>query len=181
MTAAPSIIRAQSANALSASRLALAALWLVAFAGGRREPAILGAIAVLGAGSDLLDGRLARRLSIASGIGRWVDSVADIVFVMTALVSEAWVGALPAYIPALIALSFSQYAIDSVVLGRGGGSPVRSRLGHWGGVINYALVMVLAIAPAPRWPGRIAIALCPLLAIFYLAAIGERIAGYVRR
>jgi phosphatidylglycerophosphate synthase len=181
MTAAPSTIRAQSANAMSASRLALAALWLAAFAGGRREPAILGAIAVLGASSDLLDGWLARRLEIASGVGRWVDSIADIAFVMTALVSEAWMGALPAYIPALIALSFSQYTIDSVVLGRGGGAPLRSRLGHWGGVINYALVIVLAIAPAPLLPGRVVIALCPLLALFYIAAIGERIAGYIRR
>jgi phosphatidylglycerophosphate synthase len=181
MTAAPSIIRAQSANALSASRLALAALWLLAFISGRREPAILGSIAILGAASDLLDGHVARRLGIASGMGRWVDSLADIAFVMTALVSEAGAGALRAYIPVLIALSFSQYAVDSIILGRGGGAPIRSRLGHWGGVINYALVIVLAIAPAPRWPGRLVLALCPLLAIFYLAAIIERAIGYVRR
>src|SRR5690348_7905937 len=121
MTAAPSIIRAQSANALSASRLALAALWLLAFASGRREPAVLGAIAIAGAGSDLLDGLVARRFEIANVTGRWVDSLADIAFVMSALTSEAWARALPAYIPALIALSFSQYAIDSIVIGRGGG------------------------------------------------------------
>ena len=181
MTAAPSIIRAQSANALSASRLALAALWLLAFIGGRREPAILGAIAIAGAASDLLDGHVARRLGIANAAGRWVDSLADIVFVMTALVSEAWAGALPGYIPALIAISFSQYAIDSMVLSRGGGAPIRSRLGHWGGVVNYALVIVLAIAPMPRWPGSLVLMLCPLLALFYLAAIVERAAGYFRR
>jgi hypothetical protein len=110
-----------------------------------------------------------------------VDSLADIAFVMSALTSEAWARALPAYIPALIALSFSQYAIDSIVIGRGGGAPLRSRLGHWGGVINYALVIVLAITPAPRWPGRIVLALSPILAIFYLAAMGERVIGYFRR
>ena len=60
-------------------------------------------------------------------------------------------------------------------------SPVASRLGHLGGVLNYLVVIVLALAPAPRWPGTMVYEIAPLLAIFYLAAIIERGFGYRRR
>jgi phosphatidylglycerophosphate synthase len=139
---------------------------------------LLGTIAIAGAVSDLLDGRVARRMGIVGGVGRWLDSIADIVFVLTALTCEAWTGAIPLYIPMLIALSFSQYAIDSMLLS---GAPIKSRLGHFGGIINFALVIVLGLAPPPALPGAIVRALCPLLAVFYIAAIAERVIGYFRR
>ena len=107
-----------------------------------------------------------------------LGSIADIVFILTALTREAWAGAIPFYIPMLIALSFSQYAIDSMLLS---GAPIKSRLGHFGGIINYALVIILGLAPPPALPGIALRALCPLLALFYFAAIGERVAGYLRR
>jgi phosphatidylglycerophosphate synthase len=162
---------------LSAARFALAIAWLLAFAGGYTGAAVLGSMAIAGAISDLLDGRVARKLGIAGGLGRWLDSIADIVFILTALTCAAWTGAIPVYIPILIALSFSQYAVDSMLLS---GAPIKSRLGHFGGIINYALVIVLGLAPPPALPGIVVRAMCPLLAIFYLAAIGERVAGYLR-
>jgi phosphatidylglycerophosphate synthase len=171
-------IRSQAANLLSASRFALAIAWLLAFGAGYTGAAVLGTIAIAGAISDLLDGRVARKMGIVGGIGRWLDSIADIVFVLTALICEAWSGAIPFYIPALIALSFSQYAIDSMLLS---GAPIKSRLGHFGGIINYALVIELGLAPRPALPGVAVRALCPFLAIFYSAAIGERMVGYLRR
>ena len=174
------ILRAQAANLLSASRMGLAALWLMAFGSGYRGAMPLGTIAIAGAVSDFLDGRLARRLQMAGGFGRWLDSIADIVFVLTALICEAWANAIAWYIPILIALSFSQYALDSIIFRRLGGGPISSRLGHWGGVINFALVIVLAFAPPPSWPGATVRALSPVLAAVYLAAIGERVIGYVR-
>ncbi len=91
-------------------------------------------------------------MGIVGGVGRWLDSIADIVFVLTALICEASIGAIPFYIPALIALSFSQYAIDSMLLS---GAPIKSRLGHFGGIINFALVIVLSLAPPPELPGAI--------------------------
>ena len=171
-------MRAQAANVLSASRLGLAIAWLLAFEAGYRGAAIFGSLAIAGAISDLIDGQVARRMGIVGGVGRWLDSLADIVFVLTALSCEAWAGAIPFYIPILIAMSFSQYAIDSMLLS---GAPIKSRLGHFGGVINFAIVIVLGLAPPPSLPGIALRALCPLLAIFYLAAIGERIAGYFKR
>lgn len=171
-------IRSQAANLLSASRFALAVAWLLAFGAGYTGAAVLGTIAIAGALSDLLDGRVARKMGIVGGVGRWLDSIADIVFVLTALTCEAWVGALPFYIPVLIAGSFSQYAIDSMLLS---GAPIKSRLGHFGGIINYALVIVLGLAPPPALAGVAVRALRPLLATFYIAAIAERFVGYLRR
>jgi len=167
-------MRSQAANLLSASRFVLAIAWVTAFEAGDRDALLLGAIAIAGAISDLLDGRVARRMKVASGAGRWLDAIADIGFVLTALTCEAFARAIPFYIPMLIAISFSQYAIDSMLLS---GAPIKSRLGHFGGIINYALVIVLAAAPSTV---NIVRAICPLLAAFYISAIGERAIGYFR-
>jgi len=172
-----SIVRAQLANLLSASRFVLAALWLVAFVSGNRGPVILGSIALAAAVSDFVDGRIARRMGYANGVGKWLDALADIVFILTALSSEALAGAIPVYIPVLIACSFAQYAIDSVAISRSS-TPIKSRLGHWGGVINFALVLVLSWTPPPLLPARLVRQVSPLLAFFYIAAILERALNY---
>jgi phosphatidylglycerophosphate synthase len=166
-----------AANLLSASRFLLAAVWLGAYASGNRRPALMGPIALAAAMSDFVDGRLARRRGCVDKFGRWLDAVADIVFVLTALSCEARAGSIPAYIPVLIALSFIQYAIDSVVI-LGFATPVASRFGHWGGIINFVLVITLACAPPPRLPGQMVRRAAPVIAIFYLAAIIERALNY---
>jgi phosphatidylglycerophosphate synthase len=171
-------IRAQAANLLSASRIGLAFAWLLAFNSGNTGALVLGSIAIAAAISDLLDGSIARRMGIVGGVGRWLDSLADIIFVLTALSCEAWAGAIPFYIPMLIAISFSQYAMDSMLLD---GAPIKSRLGHFGGVINFALVIVLALTPHVEMSEIMLRRLFPLLAIFYIAAIVERTVGYFRR
>jgi len=162
-------------NALSASRFVLAALWIALVANdvAARAPYIVLVLAAWA--TDYLDGQLARRFNVASGVGRWLDAVADVTFVLAAIVSGAALGAVPYYIPILIAVSFSQYAVDSILIARAGGGPIRSRLGHIGGMINYAIVIVLAVMPPPALPGRILKELCPLIAIFYVAAIAERV------
>jgi phosphatidylglycerophosphate synthase len=167
---------AQTANLLSASRCVFAGIWLTAFLAGA-GPETMGTIAFAGAASDFLDGRIARWTHSASGVGRWLDSVADIVFVLTALGCESAAGAIPLYIPALIAASFAQYAIDSVLI-RGSSVPIKSSLGHWGGVLNYILVILLAWLPPPLWPGVLLRNLSPVIATFYVAAILERTLSY---
>ncbi len=137
-------------------------------------------IAIAAAASDFLDGRVARRLGVGGGTGRWLDPIADVTFVLAALGCAAASGAIPFYIPILIAVSFSQYAIDSRMLYRAG-APIRSRLGHYGGVVNYGLVLALALTP----PGSIARGAIktatPALAIFYIAAMIERALAYRSR
>jgi phosphatidylglycerophosphate synthase len=171
---------AQIPNGLSALRFALAAIWIELASHGHEGRLAFAIVAIVAAGSDFIDGRIARRLSVASGSGRWLDGIADVTFVLAALFCEAAAGALPFYIPILIALSFSQYAIDSIVIGARGSGPIKSRLGHWGGIINYALVITLAIAPPQAIPGAIVRVLAPLIALFYVAAISERAWLYYR-
>jgi phosphatidylglycerophosphate synthase len=55
------------------------------YASGNRRPALLGPIALAGAASDFDDGRLARLTGSHYEFGRWLDAIADIVFVLTAL------------------------------------------------------------------------------------------------
>jgi phosphatidylglycerophosphate synthase len=171
---------AQIPNGLSAIRFALAAIWIELAVHGHRGRLAFAIVAIVAAGSDFIDGRVARRLGVASGSGRWIDGIADVTFVLAALLSEAVAGAIPFYIPILIAVSFSQYAIDSVLIGQPASGPIRSRLGHWGGIINYALVITLAIAPPPALPGTLVRGLAPLIAMFYTAAISERAWLYYR-
>ncbi|MGD0119206.1 MAG: CDP-alcohol phosphatidyltransferase family protein [Candidatus Binatus sp.] len=165
---------AQIPNGLSALRFALAAVWIDLAARGHQGRLAFAIVAILAAGSDFIDGRIARRLGVASGSGRWLDGIADVMFVLAALTCAAATGAIPFYIPILIALSFSQYALDSIAIGQRATGPIKSRLGHWGGIINYALVITLAIAPPPATPGAIIHDLAPILALFYIAAITER-------
>jgi phosphatidylglycerophosphate synthase len=173
----PGAARAQIANLLSASRFVLAALWVVAFLSGNRRPDILGSIALAASLSDFVDGRVARQLGQTNGPGRWLDPLADIVFVLTALSSEALTGAIPIYIPVLVACSFAQYAIDSVAVSRSS-APVKSRLGHWGGVINFALVLLLAWSPPPILPAQLVRQAAPPIALFYVVAMFERALNY---
>jgi cardiolipin synthase (CMP-forming) len=165
---------AQIPNGLSALRFALAAIWIELASRAHDGRVAFAIVAIVAAGSDFIDGRIARMLGVASGRGRWLDGVADVTFVLAAIFCEAAAGAIPLYIPILIALSFSQYVIDSVVLAPRAAGPVKSRLGHWGGIINYALVITLAVAPPPAIPGAIVRAFAPLIALFYIAAIAER-------
>lgn len=81
-------------NAITLIRLCLIPVycWLV-FAEHRYiEAAIL--LAVLGS-TDWVDGQLARRLGQVSTVGKVLDPVADRVLVLAAVISVAWVGAVP--------------------------------------------------------------------------------------
>ena len=167
-------VRSQVPNGLSALRFALAAAWVGLSLHGHQGRGAYAALAIAAAVSDFIDGRVARRLSVASARGRWLDGVADVTFVLAALSCESAAGAIPIYIPILIALSFSQYVIDSLIIARGRLGPIKSRLGHWGGIINYALVIALAIAPPPAQVGAIVGEAAPVIAVFYLCAMSER-------
>jgi phosphatidylglycerophosphate synthase len=167
----------QGANLVSVSRFVLASIWVAIFFGGHAHSYILGVIALCGAASDFLDGRIARRTHSANDFGRWLDNVADIAFILAALSCEAYAGVIPGYLPGVIAASFAQYAVDSVVM-RGSPVPVKSRLGHWAGIFNYVLVILLAWVPARRFPPKLFGALPPMIGLFYVAAMCERALFY---
>jgi cardiolipin synthase len=81
-------------NLVTAIRLALIPvyLWLV-FAEHRYLPAAY-LLAALGC-TDWIDGQLARRLHQVSALGKVLDPVADRLLVLSAVISVAWVGAVP--------------------------------------------------------------------------------------
>jgi cardiolipin synthase len=124
------------ANALSAARLAAAGPLAWAIAGGEARLAlVLFAAAVA---SDLLDGRVARRFGEASVLGGLLDHGADAATVVCGLGALAWRGVVPPLLPALVALAFAQYAIDSRAFA---GQRLRaSTLGRANGIAYFALL-----------------------------------------
>lgn len=135
----------QAANVLSATRLALAP-WLATaiLAGDARLGLLLFALAAI---SDVADGWVARRWSVTSRLGRWLDHASDIVFLLGGYVAFAWRGTVPWWVPLSIAAAFAVYVGDSLT--RAPGGHLRgSRLGHLGGVMNYVLLGFLLGASA---------------------------------
>lgn len=177
MTPGVHTVLRHSANLVSAARLLLACIWVAVFFSDRLQTQILGVIALAGAASDVLDGRIARWTHSAGQFGRWLDSAADIIFILAALSCETYTGAIPVYLPALVAASFAQYVVDSVMI-RGSAVPVKSRLGHWAGIFNYIIVIILAWKPPPLWPGTLLRAVAPVIGLFYVAAMCERARFY---
>ena len=120
-----------------------------ALARGGPWPLVLFAFA---AGSDYVDGPLARRLGSASARGAVLDNVADVAFVLGGAMTAAWLGLVAWVVPAAIGASVASYAIASRRLARAAGAPrlARTRVGHWAGVVNYVLAGMVAGAVA--WP-----------------------------
>ena len=126
-----------------------------------------GVLFVAVVGSDVLDGWLARRLGCSSVFGRFLDHGADIFFILFALSWFAAWGWVTGWLPAAIAWAFGLYAFDSWRRSGGPGRQRRllgSRLGHVGGILNYAAVGVVMAEPAlalplmPRALGQAALA-----------------------
>jgi hypothetical protein len=154
-----------AANLLSAHDFSWQS-WFAVYASGNRRPALLGPIALAGAASDFADERLARLTGSADEFGRWLDAIADIVFVLTALTCEAHAGSIPTYIPILIALSFAQYAFDSIVILGSAKPPRPLRRRHELRSGDHARMRAAAPLAAP------------LIGILYLAAIIEPAVSY---
>ena len=101
--------------------------------------------------SDVLDGWLARRFQCTSVFGRFLDHGADIFFILFALGWFAAWGWVTWWLPAAIAWAFGLYAFDSWWRSGELGRQRRllgSRLGHVGGILNYAAVGGVMAQPA---------------------------------
>jgi phosphatidylglycerophosphate synthase len=170
-------------DVLTALRIVAAPAYAAAFLAAGDAPIMgwaAGALFVYACVSDYLDGKLARRAGRASARGRVFDSLADIIFILAALGAGWAAGAVPWWVPAAIAASFAYYAIDSLVLTRR--APQRtfiaSRLGHWGGVANFAIVGVVTFnhGCGLHWLGpEVMQALFALAPVYSAAAILARL------
>ena len=132
------------AHVLTSARLVLTPLFLFAIAAAEQQPTAFRATLVAGlfaliCASDYYDGPLARALGLDSDLGKVLDNLADITFLLVTLTYLVHRGAVPWWIPTAIALAFGQYTLDSWLLSGRGTSVtlVSNPLGHWAGILNY--------------------------------------------
>lgn len=138
------------ANALTALRLVAAPALAAAICAGDAVAAL--AIFAFAVATDFADGWVARRYDEATPLGGFMDHAVDAAFVTTGCAALALGDVVPALLPVLIALAFSQYAIDSRV---GAARPLRgSPLGRWNGIAYYVLLAVPIVRDALGlgWP-----------------------------
>ena len=161
------------ANLLSLLRLLLAAPFAALVSRGE-HPWLAATLFCVAIASDLADGPIARARGTASGVGRALDHFADFAFVDLGLLAAASRGALPWLLPALVAVAFAQYVVDSYWLHRAGQLRM-SALGRWNGVLYFvplggALLLALGLdwlAAPTRWVAW-------ALALATLASIADR-------
>jgi len=158
-------------------RVVLAIVFARTLADGCWHPLIAFAVA---AASDYVDGPIARRAG-PTRYGALVDSVADIVFVLVALLAGVATGRLSWTVPAAIVCSATPYLIAMIRQPPADDGTARaySAVGHAAGVCNYALVGFLAgsvALPWPHWPSLLGAASAVVIAL-NLAALGQRFRG----
>ena len=143
------------AHLLTSLRLVLTPVFLVVIEAGQRQPTLLKALAVvvlflLICASDYYDGPVARALGLDSDLGKVLDNLADITFLLVTLTYLVLANVVPWWIPTAIALAFGQYTVDSWLLaGRKTDVVLVSNpIGHWAGILNYIGTGVMALHAA---------------------------------
>jgi phosphatidylglycerophosphate synthase len=140
------------AHLLTSMRLVLIPFFLLAIESGRFQGGLLPAVVVTGlflliCASDYYDGPVARILGLDSDMGKVLDNLADITFLLVTLTYLVHCAVIPWWIPTAIALAFSQYTIDSWLLSKKGAGVtlVSNPIGHWAGVFNYIFTGVASV------------------------------------
>lgn len=174
------------ANLISTLRIILTVpfAWSVLEAPGRDMGWLAAALFAVIAASDFIDGRVARRTGTASAAGQALDHGADIGFLLTAFAAYVALGLVPWWVPAAIAVAFTTYVLDSLRRSEQRPSLIGSRIGHAGGVCNYALVGVLVgnYTMALYWlPRPLMQGLFALVPLYSAASIASRLLAGWRR
>lgn len=159
-------------------RVALAAVFAATLVDGAWMPLVAFALAAV---SDYVDGPIARRAGEASPYGVLLDSVADIVFVMTALSAGVATRRLSWIVPAAVACSAAPYLVATLRRSRVEGRPARafSAVGHWAGICNYALAGLVAgsaALPGGWWPALLVVGSTVVVGL-NLGAVALRLRG----
>ncbi|MBI3302486.1 MAG: CDP-alcohol phosphatidyltransferase family protein [Deltaproteobacteria bacterium] len=143
------------AHLLTSVRLVLIPFFLLAIEAGAQQADARSALLVIGlflliCASDYYDGPLARALGLSSDLGKVLDNLADITFLLVTLTYLVHRDAVPWWIPAAIALAFGQYTLDSWFLSGKGANValVSNPIGHWAGILNYIFTGVMALNTA---------------------------------
>jgi phosphatidylglycerophosphate synthase len=124
--------------------------------------------------SDFLDGAVARRLGTQSALGRAFDHGTDCAFVTCGLAALAARDGVPWLLPALVALAFAQYVVDSYWLHRQRELRM-SELGRWNGILYFVPLGVdIALRLGVAVPALTLCALAWLLIGSTLISIADR-------
>lgn len=162
------------ANALTALRLLAAPLLALAIYRGHAGVAHL--LFWMAVGTDLLDGRVARRYGEATPLGGLLDHATDATLVSAGLLAVAWSGEIPIWLPPLVVAAFLQYTFDSRALA---GRPLRaSQLGRWNGVAYFVLLGIPVVRDGLGlgWPpGSWTLALGWALVVTTLVSMADRL------
>jgi len=167
------------ANALTALRLVCGPLLVLALLEG--ASLLAAALFWLAVATDLLDGRVARRFGESSALGGFLDHLTDAAFVSLGLAALALRGEAPALLPALVALAFLQYVLDSRLTR--GGVLVASALGRWNGIAYFVPIGTVVVRDALglTWPGAgIVLGLGWLLVASTLLSMADRLRALSR-
>ncbi len=135
------------ANGLSGVRLvaAPACAWAIATS---QWPLAAG-LFYLAVATDLLDGPVARKRGEVSALGGLVDHATDAFFCTCVLASLAVRDLAPTVLPALVAVAFVQYLLDSKALA---GKALRtSRIGRYNGIAYFVLAGIPITRDALEW------------------------------
>jgi len=143
------------AHLLTSVRLVLTPVFLLAIEASTQQPdgprtRLVVVLFLLICASDYYDGPVARALGLSSDLGKVLDNLADITFLLVTLTYLVHRDAAPWWIPVAIALAFGQYTLDSWLLsGRGANvALVANPIGHWAGILNYIFTGILALNAA---------------------------------
>ena len=174
------------AHALTGLRLlaVVPAAW--AFSRPDRVPVwLLAALMTLAIVTDYYDGVVARRSGTASPGGMLFDHTTDFLFVTSGLAGAALGGLVPAILPPLIVVAFSQYVLDSYFLHRQKRLRM-SMLGRWNGILYFAPLVQIALSHM-EWlravadlAGAIVRPFCLLLVVSTVASILDRAVAPLR-
>lgn len=173
------------AHAITSVRLLAVAPAVWAFSRAYGAPAWLLVVLVVAAiATDLVDGKVARRTGTASPKGMLFDHTTDCLFVAGGLAGAAVAGLVPAVLPGLIVVAFSQYVLDSYFWHRQRQLRM-SYLGRWNGILYFAPLVMIAIAalglPLLSELARVLVRPCAvLLAISTVASIVDRAVAPLR-
>ncbi len=128
------------ADAVSLSRVALLVpLVLLLIHGSPWALVVLSAIVA----SDLLDGRIARRLGTAGSRGALIDASCDFLVVMSAVTASGVSDSRYLGLAAIMLLAFLSYGAFSLTLGRF----AYTQLGRYDGVVSYSVVAAACAKP----------------------------------
>lgn len=128
-------------SALSAARLGAAPILGACILRDHRVAALACFVGV--AATDLLDGRLARALHVASPRGARLDVSADLAVVLCGFGALTLLGTYPAWLLLVFVAMFTQFVVTS----RRAGRPVYDPIGKYYGAVLFGVLGVTLVRP----------------------------------